>query len=120
MDLKWYSFDQNNSGGYYIRNREVQELVFIQAPTERYAKYRAQEIFCGNDSYCECCGERWSYYLDEGTDVPEVFGTPIDDLTENDWRYGQGVVMYPFEQDSPVYAKAGKGVCSYEALGDDE
>lgn len=30
-DLKWFNFNQNNSGGYYIENDEVGSDVYIQA-----------------------------------------------------------------------------------------
>lgn len=79
---KWYHYDQNNSGGYCIRNDDVGDDVFIQA----YSAEQANEIFSDisedYNEYCQCCGERW-YYCDEGdgTDLPSKYGKSILDGT---------------------------------------
>ena len=59
LDLKWYHFRQNNSGGYFINNDNVGEDVFIQASSVSEVKQKAEEIFDEYREYCECCGERW-------------------------------------------------------------
>lgn len=60
LDLKWYHFRQNNSGGYFINDENVGEDVFIQASSVEEVKQKAEEIFNEYREYCDCCGERWS------------------------------------------------------------
>lgn len=79
--LKWFHFAQNNSGGYFIVNDVVAEDVFIQAASAEEASQRAVKLFEPYSEYCECCGERWSYYMnDDGYDVPTMYDTPITDV----------------------------------------
>jgi hypothetical protein len=78
LDLKWWTIRQNNSGGYWITNDDVAMYVLIQAPNKDEA-YNIYERVCGPtmDEYCECCGERWSFYdWEEPTDEPMIFGEP--------------------------------------------
>lgn len=79
--LKWYAYDQNNSGGYFISNDVVAEYVLIQAATPDDADEKMLELTQDYNEYCPCCGERWwidSHYSD-GYDVPSIYGTPITD-----------------------------------------
>ena len=77
--LRWWHFDQNNSGGYFITNEDVAEDVFIQASSAEEATKRAEALFENYSEYCACCGERWSTYAheDDGTDSPELYGDSI-------------------------------------------
>lgn len=78
-ELKWWGFDQNNSGGYYIQNDDVDELVFIQARSFQEVMYISNKIFEDNSDYCECCGKRWSIpNKKEGSLEPEMFGKPLE------------------------------------------
>jgi hypothetical protein len=86
--LKWFHFDQNNSGGYFITNDVVAEDVYIQAENAEQAVARAKAIFAPYSAYCECCGERWSYYVrdKDGYDVPTNYDVPITDMTAGPFR----------------------------------
>lgn len=119
VDLKWYTMSQNNSGGYFIRNDEVRDTVIIQATSPEDAQSRADRITCGNDSYCECCGERWYTWFSstDGKEVPSLYGTPIDELDREAFRYD--AVLYYFDGTKRFY-KFGEGFVSYEQLEDDE
>lgn len=77
--LFWFGFQQNNSGGYYVEDEDVCELVYIQAHTAREAIEKAL-TFCDNSNSCECCGDRWSFYVSDsdGTDVPMLYGEPLE------------------------------------------
>lgn len=88
-NLKWVSFNQNNSGGYYIQNEDVSALVCIQGKSLEQIKRKAESLFSGNDSYCECCGERWSTWVDEDDmmDEPYYYDTPLKDSFD---EYGNG------------------------------
>lgn len=80
VKLRWWTFSQNNSGGWFYENEDVHHYVAIQAASAREAVAIAEDIFSPYTAYCECCGERWSYWADEsdGADVPEIYGTPYD------------------------------------------
>lgn len=115
--LKWFRFDQNNSGGYFIRDEMVCEEVFIQDVSAERAKARADSIFAGDRSeYCECCGERWSTeYVkdDDGTIEPECYGESIYQIDGNHFRdearlhfFDGRVVAYRFGDARPDGIKA--------------
>lgn len=72
----YYTAIQNNSGGYYIQNDEVDEIVVIEARNYAEATRKLDEITASHSSYCQCCGPRWGR-LHEGERVPSVFGTGV-------------------------------------------
>lgn len=78
--LKWYCFDQNNSGGYFT---PPARFVWVQGfnPGDIQARFDSLGV---STEYCPCCGERWTRARDlsELTDTPEHFGRPLDQLTE--------------------------------------
>ena len=83
VPLKWFHFDQNNSGGYFLVNEDVAEDVYIQAENAEHAQDRARAIFFPYREFCECCGERWTidYIRDEdGYDVPTKYDVDIDEI----------------------------------------
>lgn len=51
--------DQNNSGGYYIKNNEVNEIVIVEGYDKNHCLSRLDDYLEYNSNYCECCGERW-------------------------------------------------------------
>lgn len=60
----FYSFNQNNSGGFFNTDLFVRELVIIEADNAEHANTLARNIgiyFNGVSSNrdCECCGDRW-------------------------------------------------------------
>lgn len=119
VDLKWYALDQNNSGGYFYRNEDVLELVFIQATSPEDAEAKAENIIAGYTNYCECCGERWSVWFrdEDGTDEPEVYGEPITELDSDSFR--KAAVLYYFDGVRRYY-KFGVGFVPYDQLAEDD
>ena len=87
-DLKWYEYDQNNSGGYFIEDDMVCEVVFIQAKNYQEANSISDQLFGGRDSFCSCCGERWShvYGEDEGYSEPHHYGDPVSECEAGTFR----------------------------------
>jgi hypothetical protein len=75
----WYEFDQNNSGGYYERGDFVADVVFVQAMNVDQAFAIMQDMIDKDDAryWCECCGERWSFYDLEGFEVPTRYGEDV-------------------------------------------
>lgn len=80
--LKWFRFAQNNSGGYWTENDDVQADVFVQAPNAEMARTIMRNIAKPYTEYCPCCGDRWSIeYVDDGDgiEVPSILGESILD-----------------------------------------
>lgn len=80
---KFCTIKQNNSGGIFDHDeaKGVGYAICVEAVDVAHARSRLQGII---DSYpasydCPCCGERWSFYLDEddGTDEPTKYGGPL-------------------------------------------
>lgn len=100
--LKWFVFDQNNSGGYYIENDVVGSKLFVQAPSAEEASNIAAELTEPYSEFCECCGERWYLYNAEsdGYNVPTVYDKPVVvngriDEKAIGW-FGEQAVFYPY------------------------
>lgn len=82
----FYRFNQNNSGGYYVIDADagVGESIHIEANNVDEARDKFEAIgntVAGFDSFCECCGQRWSpFWLDEtdATEFPADYGKEVD------------------------------------------
>lgn len=61
----FYTFRQNNSGGYIIRNEIVDIYVIIEGRSANEIKRKANKLFEDYSQYCECCGKRWDYWFDD-------------------------------------------------------
>jgi len=102
VETKFYTYNQNNSGGYFIQNDDVRAFVVIEAQNPKEADLKAAEIFDGYDEYCDCCGKRWyfkddSFFDDEGDDKPEYGGVCIREHVETDKAsliFGKSAVIY--------------------------
>lgn len=86
-NLKWWHFNQNNSGGYYIENGVVGADVFIQAKSSVEAADKAYSLFEDYSEYCECCGERWSVWSNSSEanakDNPSFFSRDLTKVAYN-------------------------------------
>ena len=58
MSKKFYTIDQNNSGGYYIKNEYVDYYVSVQASSVEEAEKFLENIVEDYSDYCACCGTR--------------------------------------------------------------
>lgn len=83
--MTFYLFSQNNSGGIFHRDHDVDEIVIIEAENADEANEKAEEIgiyFDGCDAGrdCECCGDRWyPAWGDNGSEKPEIYGEGAED-----------------------------------------
>lgn len=82
-NLKFYTFNQNNSGGNFDNDESTGQYVIIEAHCADEANDIAEQkglYFDGVDSGidCDCCGDRW-HTVDEhsGCIVPSIYGSPI-------------------------------------------
>ena len=79
----FYTFRQNNSGGYYDGPAyvcvECTDLLDADDQAERNG------ITFGMAGSCECCGARWSLAWDEEslTETPSYYGAPLSQLRES-------------------------------------
>lgn len=85
---KFYTYRQNNSGGIFDQDENVDVVVVIEAESFAEANFTAQSIGiyfdgCEKGFDCDCCGDRWSDHWDEddATDRPELYGDPIEEQT---------------------------------------
>ena len=79
---KYFTFEQNNSGGDFIVDSDLSHYVIVEANSPEEANKAAYDIglyFRGIDNGidCPCCGDRWfeKWSDDKGTDEPEVWGS---------------------------------------------
>ena len=86
MSKKFYTIDQNNSGGYFIKNDYVDFYVSVQADSVEEAEKLLENIVEDYSASCDCCGERWSIWLDEedAYDVPTNYGVPLTEMKGQD------------------------------------
>jgi len=86
METKFFTFDQNNSGGSFDHepNNGIGYCVCVEAIDYVHANARAEQIgvyFDGCDSGrdCDCCGNRWSraYEYDNGDSEPTLYDKPL-------------------------------------------
>lgn len=89
--MSFYLFDQNNSGGYFIRDDNFCELVFIEAIDKQDAVSTLMEKLGAEDhGWCGCCGERWSTWGLEGLSQPLEYSSKLKEK----------VHIYEFPKDS--------------------
>jgi len=82
-DWRFWSYRQNNSGGGFDRDENLDVHVIVQAKDADDANDRAQLLgvyFGGVDrgQDCECCGDRWGEAYGVGDEEPLVYGTPVE------------------------------------------
>lgn len=92
----FYTLSQNNSGGYFIQDDNVDVYVIIEASTERQFEALATDILRDYREYCSCCGERWDddwVSEKDATEVPTVYGTPVDQYSYW-WENAHAIIYY--------------------------
>lgn len=93
----FFEYIQNNSGGSFIANGDVDVYVIVEAMDAEQANFRALGIgiyFNGCDSGfdCPCCGDRWTEaWEDEGTETPTLYGKSVLDSPRS---YGDVIIHY--------------------------
>jgi len=110
----FYMYSQNNSGGWFQQDDDVVHYVIIEADSPSEADDRAESIgiyFDGIDRGldCECCGDRWSRTWDsDGTEVPSLYGTPIEEESDDMWTKVGEPFAYVYYKDGTkkAYLKA--------------
>lgn len=94
VKTKFYEYMQNNSGGSFSKSEQdgICEYVIIEALNVEQANTRAEDIGlyfdgCNNGNDCPCCGDRWyRAYESDGSEVPSIYGEPIEKMEKNFYR----------------------------------
>lgn len=101
MDMPFYEYRQNNSGGSFDFDADagISVNVIIEADNAQEANYKAEDIglYFNGDGDCPCCGDRWyDQWNDENGDaVPSHYGEPIQDV-----EFGKGL-HFKWIKDGP-------------------
>lgn len=95
MKTKFFTFNQNNSGGnfHYKEQSGITHYVVVEAMDFDDATTRAETIglyfdgvFDGRD--CFCCGDRWYRpWRDEGTDEPMVYDQSVAEFKRDGFSF---------------------------------
>ncbi len=91
----FFTFGQNNSGGYFIENDDVRQYLIVEANSSDEAIDKMLDITENYSEYCPCCGERWSTYdveYGEGDLVPSIWGEPITAISKS--PYKENCIVY--------------------------
>lgn len=110
--LKYFNYNQNNSGGSFISDDSVDHNVIIQAEDIESANKKAKEIGiyfngCDDGKDCSCCGDRWYEASGEGDNKPLVYGEPANKYKD---MWGLGVIVYHADGTKDHFkSKKGKG-----------
>lgn len=90
---KFYTYSQNNSGGWFENNENVCEYVIIEAKSAEHANNIAESIGiyfdgCSDGIDCSCCGDRWYEQCDDknGEDEPMIYGKSVHEMTNSLFR----------------------------------
>jgi hypothetical protein len=83
----FYTYYQNNSGGRWTNDDNVNQYVIIEAESAELANEKAETIGIyfegvnrGRD--CECCGDRWDRAREtEGTKTPTIYSGDVKNLS---------------------------------------
>lgn len=117
-ELKWYEFDQNNSGGHFITNDKVCHRLWIEAESHEEAVEKAEELGCywdgvANSIDCPCCGDRWGKSYDVPIDFAKYdekgYSVQVYEIShpdaEAEWnrRYGNYDVVEKPKYESSFY-----------------
>ena len=96
-----YSFDQNNSGGYYTK--PAQNIIVKDARDEKHAI----EIAIGAGMYfngvadgvdCSCCGDRWYGMAKEYGDINKAIADADDSFHDEHNSIPKYVIVEQYEK----------------------
>lgn len=96
---KFYIYDQNNSGGYFIVNEDVAPYVIIESSSRKYADVLFNEISVSYSSYCKCCGKRWNGY-EVTKELKGVEFVPFNELLAGNVDYAAVLYTQHFNMDN--------------------
>lgn len=101
----FYTYRQNNSGGFFKITKKIKHYVIIEADSAKEADEKAESIGLYFDGVkkgidCPCCGDRWDKADDScfginGTEKPEIWGQSVlEYIKENKWFRKEEAIIY--------------------------
>lgn len=98
IQTKFFTFNQNNSGGYLIENDDVAKHLIIEAQNAENAIGKMYDITSDYSEYCPCCGKRWSEWIDDddGTEEPMVYDIEIKESPYQS-SFGSSTIIYYYD-----------------------
>lgn len=103
---KYYTYIQNNSGGYYVGP----VVVVVRANTAAEANQKAMEhelYFDGNGD-CPCCGRRWDNALeDDGCEEPYIYDCKIK-VPDLEAKYDSFIEHVDHDGDAYIFGYKGE------------
>lgn len=94
--MKFYIFNQNNTGGYW--DKLLGFKVIVEAENPRQANKLAEVMgvyFDGVESGedCECCGDRWCEVDEDDAVEPENLAKELEDIKrrQKDWELSSAI-----------------------------
>lgn len=96
INTKFFTFSQNNSGGYFIINDDVASYLIIEAQNAQEAIDKMEDITLNYSEYCPCCGERWSTWIDDddGTEEPMIYDCKVKEKSPNRIFSSSTIIYY--------------------------
>ena len=95
VNTKFYTFRQNNSGGYFIINDYVAEYLIIEASSPHEAIIKMKDITENYSEFCACCGHRWNGWIDDedGKEIPMIYNEDAKTYRSK-WDSGEIIIYY--------------------------
>lgn len=114
---KFYNFSQNNSGGSFREDENLDTEVIIEAHSAEEANLLADNFGiyfdgCSQGIDCSCCGDRWYPCSEEGTEKPEMYGKSVYELYDGMFRESCIIHYLDGRKEKVVFKK--KADCKHE------
>ena len=90
------TFIQNNSGGYFIKDENVDVFVIIEGDSLKEILDKASDVFEDYREFCPCCGERWDDdYKSENNleEEPMIYGESVYEFNDS-WYKNSRAIIY--------------------------
>ena len=103
---KFYTCQQNNSGGFNCQDNNVDKWVCVEAHNVEEAQSKFEEIFSEYRDYCPCCGERWFDSMldeDDAYDYPQIYGEHYKKFNDKWWIKGNKIITYYLNGQKEIY-----------------
>ena len=90
------TFKQNNSGGYFIEDENVDVFVIIEGDSLKEVLDKASDVFEDYREFCPCCGERWNDDCKNENDLkeePMIYDESVYEFNDS-WYKDSKVIIY--------------------------
>lgn len=113
MEKKYtfYTVYQNNSGGYFIQDENVDRFVCVGAKNAKSAYNKLQKILENYREYCPCCGVRWNddeilnpiFEENRGYKYPQIYGENYKIFSNDFFCRDSKIIIYYLNGKKEIY-----------------